>query len=222
MTTKHTKKPKRTKIPQENIIRPLLQKEIGSRCPFCPSEDISHFEIHHIDDDRTNHKYENLLLLCKPCHSKFTKKVWELRKGRDKKDEILKISNYRLLESNPIDSFDYVCYGMRKDNGRLREEQDDGSVANIKVIDHYNIQITLRQSDGRIWKGELLLKTRNYGELSFMYESDTEIEVGRRECYIRQIFTEDYREDQFYLKPLTDKHAYGDELMTRKTKNSCA
>jgi hypothetical protein len=162
-----SKKPKRTNIPVVNILRPRLQQEIGSRCPFCHSEDVSHFEIHHIDEDRTHHDIENLLLLCSLCHSKFTKKEWPLRKGRDKKDEILKLAEFRLLESNPIEAFDYVCYSMNPENGRLPERQNNGSIANIKVIDKYNIQIKLRQANGRISKGELLLKTRNYGELFF-------------------------------------------------------
>ncbi|HLP52838.1 MAG TPA: HNH endonuclease [Chitinophagales bacterium] len=213
------KKPKRTSIPQERILRPRLQKEIGSRCPFCPSEDISHFEIHHIDEDRTNHIYENLLLLCKHCHSKFTKREWDLRKGREKKDEILKIRNLRLLESLG-GSFDYTCYNMKSENGRLREEIGNGSAASIKVVDPYNIQITLKQSDGRIWKGELFLKTRNYGELFFIYENNTELEVGRKECFLRQIFLSGSREDQFYFKPLTDMHAYTGELLTRTTVSS--
>lgn len=213
----NTVKPKRSKIPQENIIRPRLQQEIGSRCPFCPSEDVAHFEIHHIDEDRTNHKPENLLLLCRPCHSKFNKHEWDLRKGRDKKDEIIKLANFRLLESSPMENYDYICYSMRPENGRLPNAEGNGSVASVKVIDKYNIQISLRQRDGRSWKGELLLKTGNYGELSFIYDSDVEIEVGRRECYIKQTITNHIRKDQFFLKPLTNLGDYRDELMIRQT-----
>ncbi len=210
-------KRKRTRIPQENIIRPRLQQEIGSRCPFCISVEVSHFEIHHIDEDTTNHDFKNLLLLCKQCHSKFTKGEWPLRKGRDKKDEILKLADFRLLESSPTGNFDYKCYGMRPDNGRLAMELDNGSIATIKVIDKYNIQIELQQCDGRRWKGELLLKTGNYGELSFIYDSITEIEVGRKECFIRQIVSGGVRKDQFFFKPLTNHNDYSNELMVRET-----
>lgn len=212
-----SKKPNRTRIPQENIVRPRLQQEIGSRCPFCNSKDVSHFEIHHINEDTTNHNIDNLLLICRQCHSKFTKKEWPLRKGRDKKDEILKLANLYLLESDPVDTFDYLCYNMRKDNGRIHEDRPNGSVVNIKVIDPFTIQIILRQVDGRNWKGELDLKTRNYGELSFIYDSEIEIEVGRRECYIKQLTINDIRKDYFYLKPLTDLGDYGNELFIRET-----
>lgn len=62
---------KRTPIPQLNKVRAVLQQEINSKCPFCNNEDVAHFDIHHIDKIRNNHKIENLLLVCKICHSKI-------------------------------------------------------------------------------------------------------------------------------------------------------
>lgn len=67
-------KKNRTPIPQVNKIRAILQQEIKSKCPFCSSIDVGHFEIHHIDEDPNNPEIENLLLLCPTCHSKITKK----------------------------------------------------------------------------------------------------------------------------------------------------
>ncbi|TRW96382.1 HNH endonuclease signature motif containing protein [Flavobacterium gawalongense] len=61
----------RTPIPQLNKVRAVLQQEINSKCPFCNNEDVAHFDIHHIDKIRNNHKIENLLLVCKICHSKI-------------------------------------------------------------------------------------------------------------------------------------------------------
>lgn len=63
----------RTKIPKEGKVRAELQKEIGSSCPFCDNDDVGHFEIHHIDHVPSNHDINNLLLLCRNCHSKITK-----------------------------------------------------------------------------------------------------------------------------------------------------
>ncbi|WP_276131902.1 HNH endonuclease signature motif containing protein [Polluticoccus soli] len=63
----------RTKIPKEAKVRAELQKEINSCCPFCENDDVGHFEIHHIDEDPSNHQKQNLLLLCRNCHSKITK-----------------------------------------------------------------------------------------------------------------------------------------------------
>ncbi|TMU54592.1 HNH endonuclease [Flagellimonas algicola] len=64
---------RKTNIPQKTKIRSILQKEIGSVCPFCSNEDVGHFEIHHIDENPTNHEIHNLILLCPTCHSKITK-----------------------------------------------------------------------------------------------------------------------------------------------------
>jgi hypothetical protein len=52
-------------------IKSLLQKEIGSICPFCPNEEVDYFETHHIDENRANTKFNNLLMLCRICHSKI-------------------------------------------------------------------------------------------------------------------------------------------------------
>ena len=63
----------RIAIPQLAKVRAILQKEIGSVCPFCQNDDVGHFEIHHIDENPTNNEIGNLLLLCPTCHSKITK-----------------------------------------------------------------------------------------------------------------------------------------------------
>lgn len=67
-------KKNRTKIPQVNKVRAILQKEINSKCPNCENTDVGHFEIHHIDENPENNQIENLILLCPICHSKITKK----------------------------------------------------------------------------------------------------------------------------------------------------
>lgn len=67
-------KKQRIPIPQLNKVRAILQQQINSKCPFCSSTDVGHFEIHHIDENPNNHKIENLFLLCPTCHSKITKK----------------------------------------------------------------------------------------------------------------------------------------------------
>lgn len=64
---------RKTNIPQKTKVRSILQKEIESVCPFCPSEDVGHFEIHHIDENPINHDIFNLILICPTCHSKITK-----------------------------------------------------------------------------------------------------------------------------------------------------
>lgn len=80
-------------------IRPYmmreLQQEVHSVCPFCESTDVAHFEFHHIDGDRSNSVFENLIMLCQPCHSRFTKGIWPPEKARQVKERLLGGSNYR-------------------------------------------------------------------------------------------------------------------------------
>lgn len=66
-------KNQRRKIPQQAMVKAKLQQAICSRCPFCSSEEVGHFEIHHIDEDPSNNQIENLILICPTCHSKITK-----------------------------------------------------------------------------------------------------------------------------------------------------
>ncbi|MBP6431193.1 MAG: HNH endonuclease [Ferruginibacter sp.] len=63
-------------VKRKNIsakVKSELQKEIESKCPFCLNEDVGHFQIHHIDENRSNNNKINLLMLCAICHSKITK-----------------------------------------------------------------------------------------------------------------------------------------------------
>lgn len=82
----------RIKIPQQNKIRAILQKEIESICPFCKNGDVGYFEVHHIDENPSNNYIENLILVCPTCHSKITRN--DLSKEeviRTKKSSIAKI-----------------------------------------------------------------------------------------------------------------------------------
>jgi hypothetical protein len=82
----------RPKIPKENKVRAELQLEINSKCPFCPSTDVGHFQVHHIDENPSNNDIKNLLMLCPTCHSKITKGdiskqiVLEIKKALNNKD----------------------------------------------------------------------------------------------------------------------------------------
>ena len=62
---------RRKSIPYKT--KALLQKEINSKCPFCLNQDVDHFQVHHIDENPENNKYDNLIMICPNCHSKITK-----------------------------------------------------------------------------------------------------------------------------------------------------
>jgi len=207
----------RTKIPQESRVKAELQKEIGSRCPFCPSEDVGHFQIHHIDENSSNNNPKNLLFLCQPCHSKFTKKEWPMEDARNMKDYLLNNIDYLNFQSESNNVFDYLCYDMQRANGRIPETNSNGSTMNISVTDRYHFKLILKQNDGRIWEGILNLENANYGTVFFRYTGNGEYEFGRRECYLKQTNAiSGNREDSLYFKPLTDLKDYGDELVKRQ------
>ena len=88
-------KKNRTKIPQVNKVRAILQKEINSKCPNCENTDVGHFEIHHIDENPENNQNENLILLCPICHSKITKKDIHI-------DEVKKWKNNLINKNSDI------------------------------------------------------------------------------------------------------------------------
>ena len=54
-------------------VKPHLINERGHRCEECGRKHWSKqkipLEVHHVDGDRTNNKYENLKLLCCNCHA---------------------------------------------------------------------------------------------------------------------------------------------------------
>lgn len=72
---------KRIAVPPK--LKAELQKEINSKCPLCYSEEVGHFEIHHIDENPENNNFANLLMICPTCHSKITKGDINLEKVQE-------------------------------------------------------------------------------------------------------------------------------------------
>lgn len=154
----------RIKIPKENKIRAELQKEIGSICPFCESDDVGHFEIHHIDENPSNNEIGNLLLLCPTCHSKITKR------------DISNIDVYKkkvLLLTNPTPS-------KRNPNKNV---SFNSKVENAIVGDNNNISIkqtkknVLKYPEGCI--GADTIRANYIGHLIKRYNEFKEAEVGK-------------------------------------------
>jgi len=55
----------------------------GKKCENCSYDEHPELlQVHHIDSDRTNHKLENLIVLCPTCHWSLTIKVATLSKDR--------------------------------------------------------------------------------------------------------------------------------------------
>jgi|SRR5690348_8470527 len=204
------------RISPKQSIKAELQKEIGSRCPFCRSEDVGHFEFHHIDGKSDNTVIDNLLMLCPQCHSKFTKGEWPLQEAKEKKLLFLKDIDFLKFQSNGGE-FDYHCYSMQESDGRHPNDFSNGSILHLNVIDRYHFELKLKH-DERMWVGQIVLEQRDYGILFFRYQGNNEFEFGRRECYLKQNYKGDFREDIIFMKPLTDLKDYGNELAKRITK----
>lgn len=116
--TRKTAKKKRITV--RITTRALLQKEINSKCPFCDSEDVDHFHIHHIDENPDNNEFSNLIMVCPLCHSKITK-------GNITKEEVVakKKSLQQVKNENKILPFQQVNYGDK----------------NLQIINPANIEI---------------------------------------------------------------------------------
>jgi hypothetical protein len=103
------KKSRRAKVPLKTKL--LLQKEIGSICPFCPNEEVNHFETHHIDENPANNEFDNLLMLCRICHSKITSGEITSEEVRKKKDALLsKLTKPLSSAFNSIFGYQYEAH----------------------------------------------------------------------------------------------------------------
>ena len=134
-----------------------LQKEINSECPFCQNQDVGHFEIHHIDGNPENNEMINMLMLCRICHSKITKKEIEKSQVELIKRE-LPNRNYNIeLVSVTIDKSKY-CWESDKENDKIFY-----SKFNQKSISpHLVLNWTFINHSGRI----IVLKRIKYSAIS--------------------------------------------------------
>lgn len=53
-------------------MRALLQSEIKSQCPFCKSQEVDTFEVHHLNENPEDDRFENEIMICPTCHAKIT------------------------------------------------------------------------------------------------------------------------------------------------------
>lgn len=59
------------KYPKEfNTIRPLVLARDENVCQLCGNDTLKTYEAHHIDYNKHNNTMDNLITLCRKCHSK--------------------------------------------------------------------------------------------------------------------------------------------------------
>lgn len=116
-------KAKRKIVP--NKIRALLQRDINSKCPFCFSEDVDHFEVHHIDGVNNNNAIDNLILLCPTCHSKIEKGDLLTAKVKITKSSLKTKHELTAIELAAIDNQEAIIARNRLNYLNSNEAKDD-------------------------------------------------------------------------------------------------
>lgn len=207
----------RPKIDNRPYKWAVLQREIGSQCPFCPNIEVGNFQIHHLDGNRENNVIENLLLLCGNCHTNFNKGIWQLEKGIEKKKELILEIGYNFLNSPDEFTYDYVCYNPNPSDGRHPANEPNGAYANIHVIDLHRIRIKHKEKDGRQWEGITHIKEKHFGEMRVQYVNEVSSETDKKDVYIKVNHREDLIEDIILLSPVSNFKDYDKEFLIRIT-----
>jgi hypothetical protein len=152
---------KRKSVP--NKTRALLQKEVGSRCPFCGNGDVDHFHPHHIDGDPGNDDFLNLILLCPLCHSKITK--------GDISEDIVRLTKNRLQNKTE----EFVSMSAKVINFHSK-------IQNAVVGDHNKVTIIKQTKKSKYPEGCIgfdIARANYIGYLIDRYHKYKEYEVGK-------------------------------------------
>lgn len=80
-------------------MRALLQKEIDSQCPFCQSQEVDTFEVHHLNGQPDDERSENLLMVCPTCHAKITAGTIPINEVYQKKIELMVASKQKTRQN---------------------------------------------------------------------------------------------------------------------------
>jgi hypothetical protein len=107
---------------------------------------------------------------------------------------------YAHLNSHSVNDFDWEGYSMAQKNGRIRQDNSNGSFMNINIMNKV-IYIKVCHNS-RIYNGEIVLSDSNYGVLTFKYEK--EHEYGKKDCIIGSYIENNIIYDYFFLIPTTN------------------
>ncbi|QEM69817.1 HNH endonuclease [Geobacter sp. FeAm09] len=143
-------------------MKMLLQQEVESICPFCNSNDVDHFQFHHIDENPENNTIGNILMLCPTCHSKITKgdislatveakKQGLLNKFYKKDKEMGKIINFNAKVGNAVvGDNNKVTLNIKKDVKKSKYPEGCIGAANVKA--NYISYLITRYHEYKEWE----------------------------------------------------------------------
>jgi hypothetical protein len=75
---------------------------------------------------------------------------------------------FQFLHMNSVD-FDYVAYSMKSENGRIPQDDPNGSRAKLTVIDRSTLILEVIEANDSKWTGYMTVKHRSFGEMSWKY-----------------------------------------------------
>jgi hypothetical protein len=121
---------------------------------------------------------------------------------------------YKYLKSPIGIEDDWICYSMKKENGRIREDKPNGSTVTIPYEKGNNFTIKLKQNDDRIWIGKLKIVDENIGSLHFRYKNENEHEYGFKDVFIGEEIENGKKYDVLFL--IGKGKDYGNEIFLRE------
>lgn len=142
----------RTKVPAR--IKAELQKEINSECPFCGSQDVGYFELHHIDANPLNSfNAKNLFMTCPACHSKISKGNITKQEVINKKTDLQSRSWKIEFSSVVVDS--KVCNWKVSDTSEfsffdVQNNKSPNPILNFSFINHLSKTVILKTIEAEV------------------------------------------------------------------------
>jgi hypothetical protein len=109
---------------------------------------------------------------------------------------------------------DYMAYSMRPVNGRLPQDQPNGSRARLTVIDRYTLMLDVMESGGAEWVGYMTITHRSFGEMSWKYR--TCHEFGQKVFELENEQDGGGITDTVFIQPSHFSMDHGIELFVRK------
>ncbi|MEZ5195255.1 MAG: HNH endonuclease [Bacteroidales bacterium] len=167
-------------------MKKRLQAEVHSICPFCPNSDVETFEFHHIDGDRSNTVYKNLIMVCPTCHAKIEKGLIQKSEVFNKKNNLSmnkkgKIDgigiNNNTLNNSFIGNNNIINFNLKKqDERKVFPKYPVGSIGENVIMYGYSKYLADRYADFRNY--DLKLKHQKFNYASFYGKVKKDFKAG--------------------------------------------